>query len=311
MKRSTPQFKYLANSLYRAYAGILFLLVMLLQSCVAEETFMPADNQPEVQTRAPLQVVKPGSLLQQDNGMWKAENCRVPLVGPGRIVNDVFKQVEVISAGAEKLGNLVDLDLTNKYTVPVAIEAKLLYTPIASVKDLHRVYDKGQKVGFVYKDNNDGGASLLNVTLLKGLTLTTYLHGVKQESSISDSGSSILSLDLLALNSNSNIENRVISFMASKPFDEVVLGVTGVDLKLPTNISLAVKYAFVGENPEIRATNEEKFKFFWGSSLPTGSSTNVFDSKKLTDSDTTNYVNLHTSLAYAAVDFNKELQKGT
>ena len=311
MKRYSSRLQYLINNLYKVCAGTSFLWALLFSSCVREEMLEPV-HEPEAPTRATLTVEKPGGLIQQADGTWKAENCRVPLVGSGCIVNDIFKQVDVISGGSEKIGNITDLDLKNHYTVPVAVEAKLLYTPITSVKDLHRVYDKGQKVGFVYKDNNEGGASLLDVKLLKGLTLTTYLKGEKQQSSISDTGSSLLALDLLSLNSNSNIENRVISFDATKPFDEVVLGVTGVDVNALTNISLSVKYAFVGENPEIRATSEPDFKYFWGTSTPTASTNIAFVSgDDLVDDNTENYVSIGTSLGEVTVKFNKEIVSGT
>lgn len=297
--------------MYKVCAGTSFLWALLFSSCVREEMLEPV-HEPEAPTRATLTVEKPGGLIQQADGTWKAENCRVPLVGSGCIVNDIFKQVDVISGGSEKIGNITDLDLKNHYTVPVAVEAKLLYTPITSVKDLHRVYDKGQKVGFVYKDNNEGGASLLDVKLLKGLTLTTYLKGEKQQSSISDTGSSLLALDLLSLNSNSNIENRVISFDATMPFDEVVLGITCVDVTALTNISLSVKYAFVGENPEIRATSEPDFKFFWGTSTPTASTNIAFVSgDDLVDDNIKNYVSIGTSLGEVIVKFNKEIVPGT
>ena len=311
MKRYSSQLQYLINNLYKVCTGTSFLCALLISSCVGEEMLEPVKEQ-QVPERVAMSVSNPGGLIQQADGTWKAEKCRVPLVGSGCIVNDIFKQVDVISGGSEKIGNITDLDLKNHYTVPVAVEAKLLYTPITSVKDLHRVYDKGQKVGFVYKDNNEGGASLLDVKLLKGLTLTTYLKGVKQQSSISDTGSSVLALDLLSLNSNSNIENRVISFDATKPFDEVVLGITGVDVTALKNISLAVKYAFVGENPEIRATSEPDFKYFWGTSTPTASTNIAFVSgDDLVDDNTENYVSIGTSLGEVTVKFNKEIVSGT
>ena len=313
MKRYSSRLQYLINNLYKVCAGTSFLWALLFSSCVREEMLEPV-HEPEAPTRATLTVEKPGGLIQQADGTWKAENCRVPLVGSGCIVNDIFKQVDVISGGSEKIGNITDLDLKNHYTVPVAVEAKLLYTPITSVKDLHRVYDKGQKVGFVYKDNNEGGASLLDVKLLKGLTLTTYLKGVKQESSISDTGSSVLTLDLLSLNSNSNIENRVISFDATKPFDEVVLGVTGVDVNALTNISLSVKYAFVGENPEIRATSEPDFKFFWTGGSPVVGDNNIAGESNITDSDPTNSAPFTSEIgfaSYAIVNLKKEMPVGS
>ena len=119
------------------------------------------------------------------------------------------------------------------------------------------------------------------------MSLTTYLRGQKQESSVQSQGGNTISLDLLALNSNSNIANRVISFEATKPFDEVVLGTQGVKADA-ASISLAVKYAFVGENPEIRATSEAQFANFWMGGSPVVADNNIANASNITDSDITN-----------------------
>lgn len=262
----------LQNACRRWMAGAVLLTAVTFSSCQKDEVIMPMTE--DVPTRtAMMEVTKPGGLIQQSDGTWKTENCRVPLVGPGRIVNDINEQVEVITAGTGTIGNIVDTDLNNHYSAKAVVSAGLVYTPIASVKDLHRVYAAGQKVGFVYKDEAGSGISLLNLDLLQSLSLTTYLRGEKQESSVQSQGGSAIKLDLLALNSGTDVANRVISFEATKPFDEVVLGTQGVKAEAASTISLAVKYAFVGENPEIRATSEAQFADFWTGGTPEVEST--------------------------------------
>lgn len=307
----------LQNACRRWMAGAVLLTAVTFSSCQKDEVIMPMTE--DVPTRtAMMEVTKPGGLIQQSDGTWKTENCRVPLVGPGRIVNDINEQVEVITAGTETIGNIVDTDLNNHYSAKAVVSAGLVYTPIASVKDLHRVYAAGQKVGFVYKDEAGSGISLLNLDLLQSLSLTTYLRGEKQDSSVQSQEGSALSLDLLALNSNSNIANRVISFKTTKPFDEVVLGTQGVKADA-ASISLAVKYAFVGENPEIRATSEAQFTDFWTGGTPEATSKGtgiLHNDHKITDDDLTNYVSSDLLLrgllfgSSVTLDFKREIPAG-
>ena len=59
---------------------------------------------------------------------------------------------------------------------------------------------------------------------------------------------------------------------------------TGVDATVASNIALAVKYAFVGENPEIRATSEAQFNSYWTGGTPVISESNIASADKLIDS---------------------------
>lgn len=131
-----------------------------------------------VQSRAAIEVTVPGGLIQQADGTWMSDNCRVPIVGPGRVINEINSStVNVIGVSNGSLDNIVDTDITNSCNIPAAISAGVAYTPIVAVKDIYHVYAAGQKVGFVYKDTDVGGAKLLDLSLLKGLTLETYLKG--------------------------------------------------------------------------------------------------------------------------------------
>ena len=238
------------------------LATAVLSSCTDNELdYGPSPE--KMQSRAAIEVTIPGGLIQQADGTWKSENCRVPIVGPGRVINEINSStVNVIGVSNGALDNIVDADITNACNIPAAISAGVAYTPIVSVKNLYHVYASGQKVGFVYKDTEAGGAKLLDLSLLKGLTLETYLNGQKQESVYTADETTTLKLDLLLFNVGNSVADRVLSFDASKPFNEVRMSFTGVDATVASNIALAVKYAFVGENPEIRATSEAQFNSY-------------------------------------------------
>lgn len=270
------------------------------------------------QTRSAEEVTTPGGLIQQADGTWLSDDCRVPIVGPGRVVNEIdASTVEVISISNNGLENIVDEDITNECTIPAAISAGLGYTPIVSVKDLYHIYSAGQKVGFVY-DFGAETVKVLSADILNGMTLTTYLKGQKQESVYSGDNSNVLKLDLLSLNSSSTVQDRVLQFETSKPFDEVRLSLTGISATVISSVNIAIKYAFVGENPEIRATKEEAFKEYWGEDGPSINEgtllTNITNAEYLIDADTTNYAPFTSELlatSKATIKLNRTIPIGT
>lgn len=246
--------------------GVLAIFAATLVSCVDEEwdnVLHPSD----IQTRAPQEVTTPGGLEQQADGTWLSKNCRVPIVGPGRIVSEINSStVNVVGVGNGNLSNIVDTDIDNGCAIPAVIKAEI-ECPVVSVKDINHIYAAGQKVGFVYRDTEDGGAKLLSLDLLKSATLTTYLNGKKQESIRAEGENSVVKLDLLTLNSGKKTD-RVIALEVTKPFDEVCMGFSGVSAEAVAKTSLFIKYAFVGENPEIRATSEHDFSYYWTGGNP-------------------------------------------
>ncbi|MDE7436930.1 MAG: hypothetical protein K2M93_00445 [Muribaculaceae bacterium] len=307
----------------RSLGYVSVLSVVALVSCTDTEL---AYNGPEYlyASRALQEVENPGGLIQQTDGTWKSVNCRVPIVGPGRIVNEInTSTVNVIGVGQGSLDNVIDADLTNTCVIPVGISAGVAYTPIISVKDLYHVYAAGQKVGFVYKDTDNGGAQLLSLDLIKGMTLETYLKGKKQQSVYAADETSTLKLDLIAFNTGGSVADRVLSFDAEKPFDEVRMSFTGVSATVASNIALAIKYAFVGENPEIRATSEPQFSYYWTGGSPaiqtklsnTGwTMTSVAGADALVDADTENSAPFTVVLgapSMATVNFNRTIPVGT
>ena len=290
------------------------LAVVLFGSCTDSE-LEHGTSSGQMQSRAAIEIINPGGLIQQADGTWKSDNCRVPIVGPGRIINEINSStVNVIGVGSGALDNIVDADITNACNIPAAISAGVAYTPIVSVKDLYHVYASGQKVGFVYKDTEAGGAKLLDLSLLKGLTLETYLNEKKQESVYTADETTTLKLDLLSLNSGKTVSDRVLSFNATKPFNEVRMSFTGVDATVASNIALAVKYAFVGENPEIRATSEAQFASYWTGGTPAISSSNVSHPGNLIDDNLTNSSTFSVLLgvrSYARINMKRQIPSGT
>ena len=272
-------------------------------------------------TRALQTIDSPGGLVQQADGTWKTQNCRVPLVGPGRIINEINNStVQVGAVGSGAVENITDINISNVCEIPAAVNVNLAYTPLVSVKDMYHIYAAGQKVGFIYKEAGDGGSgSLLTLDLLKGMTLTTYLKGNEQENVYAGNETSGLGLDLISFNTGGKIADREISFDTSKPFDEVRLSITGVNISAATNLSLGIKYAFVGENPEIRATSEPAFSYFWTGGNPgihsgTTNWTNVANSGNIVDSDIENSSPFTSQLGIASmatVDFKKTIPVGT
>lgn len=290
------------------------LAAVILSSCTDNE--LDYGPQPErLNSRAAIEVTVPGGLIQQADGTWKSDNCRVPIVGPGRVINEINSStVNVIGVSNGALDNIVDTDITNACNIPAAISAGVAYTPIVSVKDLYHVYAAGQKVGFVYKDTEAGGAKLLDLSLLKGLTLETYLNGQKQESVYTADETTTLKLDLLSFNVGNSVADRVLSFNASKPFNEVRMSFTGVDATVASNIALAVKYAFVGENPEIRATSEAQFSSYWTGGTPAISKNNVASADNLIDNDLDNsapFTSLVGIRSYARINLKRSISAGT
>lgn len=306
------------------YSGLIGLTAMFAVSVIScTDNELDYGSQPDyLQSRAAIEVTTPGGLIQQADGTWKSVNCRVPIVGPGRVVNEInTSTVNVIGSGQNGLGNIVDTDITNVSTIPAGISAGVGVTPIVSVKDIYHVYSAGQKVGFVYKDTDNGGATLLTLDLLKRLTLETYLNGAKQEAVYAADDKNTLKLDLLSFNTGSKVSDRVLSFDATKPFDEVRMSFTGVDATAVSSIALAIKYAFVGENPEIRATSENIFSSYWTGGTPVinkgtllSPMTNVGSAENLVDSDIDNSATFTSELGMvskATINFKRIIPVGT
>lgn len=223
------------------------LLTVVFYSCRDEDltpsiqSFEQGGTRAEAASTSGLDVVQDATY-----GATYKPNCRVPLVGEGRVINQITKGLIAVGANNENQEFLIDKDLTNGVTVSglAKVDAGI---PIFSVRDVNRVYyngGQGVKVGFVYEPQ--GG--VLDLSVLKSFYVQTLLNGKVQDSSLSESGSGFQLLDLNLLNVAGG--KYEVSFDATKPFDEIRLGYAGVNVDVSVSQSAKFYYAFVGENPE-------------------------------------------------------------
>lgn len=288
------------------------LLSGVFSSCVDDE--FPIAGASTETTRSETKAVNTGGLIQQSDGTWMSQNCRVPIVGSGKVVTSIGGGLITVADGGNKVGNAIDTDLKNYTTTSVKIANADVYYPIISIRDLYHTYSPNQKVGFVFKET---GGSVLNLDVLNGMTIQTLLNGYGQET-VKAKGESeeVLNLDLLSITSNNNIADREISFEATKPFDEVRLYIYGLGITTVSSMTTAIKYAFVGENPKIKATSEESFSSYWtgGSPIINEGLTNVIDAENITNKDSTDSAPFTSELYFrskATVNFNRTIPEGT
>ena len=226
------------------------LLTVVFYSCRDEDLLPSVQSFEQGGTRVNEDENTSGLDVEQNEtyGATYKPNCRVPLVGEGRVINQITKGLIAVGANNENQEFLIDKDLTNGVTVSglAKVDAGI---PIFSVRDINRVYyndneEQGVKVGFVYEPQ--GG--VLDLSVLKSFYVQTLLNGKVQDSSLSESGGGFQLLDLNLLNVAGG--KYEVSFDATKPFDEVRLGYAGVNVDVSVSQSAKFYYAFVGENPE-------------------------------------------------------------
>ena len=286
------------------------LLSGVFSSCVDDE--FPIAGASTETTRSETNAVNTGGLIQQSDGTWMSQNCRVPIVGSGKVVTSIGGGLLDVADGGNKVGNAIDTDLSNYTTTSVKIANADDYYPIISIRDLYHTYSPNQKVGFVFKET---GGSVLNLDVLNGMTIQTLLNGNGQET-VKAKGESegVLNLDLLSITSNNNIADREISFEATKPFDEVRLCMYGVGADVITTMTTAIKYAFVGQNPEIRATSESDFSSYWTGGSPIINDHNVINVENIVDDDLSNSAPFTSAFGVqskATVNFRRSIPVGT
>ncbi|MBM6964593.1 hypothetical protein H6A37_12325 [Phocaeicola plebeius] len=231
-----------------AYVPLLLIALMTVALNACQDDDMLSTLQLESNggtTRA--ETTNTSGLTVQNNstyGYVYAPSCRVPLVGKGRVINSITKSLVGVISSENKLENLVDENLTNTVSFEGVANVNLA-EPLLSVRDVNRVYydEKGIKVGFIYE--NEGG--LLELGVLSGFWVKTYLNGVEQESSkVEKDGGSFNLVNLNLLNVAGGLSE--ISFTTKKPFDEVRIGHASIDVTALGGLKFY--YAFVGENPK-------------------------------------------------------------
>lgn len=167
-----------------------------------------------------------------------------PLVGRNCVINQIDKELVDVIGLESSLGNLVDTNVDNYASLSGLAGVDVAYHQIVSVKDVKYVYEGGQEAGFVIQSASEG-TNLLTVDVLKLFVIETYLNGEKQEGSVYQEGESgLLDLNLITIASNGQTK---VSIRTTKPFDEVRLAVSGVNVEAFK--SLKLYYAYVGENP--------------------------------------------------------------
>lgn len=234
------------------------LLTVVFYSCRDEDLLPSVQSFEQGGTRAEAASTSGLDVVQDATyGATYKPNCRVPLVGEGRVINQITKNlVGVLSNSDNKLEYLVDKNLDNFVSLKGLAEVNA-GLPILSVKDVNRVYydsSNGIKVGFLYKDL--GG--LLSLDVLKGFWVKTYLKGEEQDgSSTSGSGENFQLLNLNLLNVSGGLSE--ISFTTTKPFDEVRIGCASIDVDVLSGLEFY--YAFVGENPKKIAAEKHEYPY--------------------------------------------------
>lgn len=223
------------------------LLTVVFYSCRDEDLLPSVQSVEHNGTRTETASTSGLDVEQNETyGATYKPNRRVPLVGEGRVINQITKNlVGVLSNSDNKLEYLVDKNLDNSVKLTGLAEVTTTL-PILSVKDVNRVYydsSNGIKVGFLYKD--PGG--VLNLDVLQGFWIQTLLNGKEQEmSKTQGSGNSFQLLNLNLLNVSGGLSE--ISFTTKLPFDEVRIGCGSISVDVLSGLEFY--YAFVGDNPE-------------------------------------------------------------
>lgn len=219
----------------------IFLLTFLtfFTGCQDEELDPPLPVDSHFESRA----TNATGLTQNADKTWTA-NQRVPLVGQGRIIDDMSSSLIAALSANGGISNMLDTDLTNFASFGGVALADLLGNQIASVRDINHVYAGGQVAGFVYKISN---TSLLTANVLKGFWLKTFLNGQEQETLGGDTSATTLALNVLSAGNTDGQQAISISTSLTKPFDEIKIGMTGISLSVLNSLNLY--YAFVGDNP--------------------------------------------------------------
>ena len=291
----------------QAYVPLLLIALMTvaLNACQDDDMFSILQLESNgVTTRA--ETTNTSGLTVQNNstyGYVYAPSCRVPLVGKGRVINSITKSLVGVISSKNKLENLVDEDLTNTVSFTGVANVNLA-EPLLSVRDVNRVYydEKGIKVGFIYE--NEGG--LLELGVLSGFWVKTYLNGVEQESSkVEEDGGSFNLVDLNLLNVAGGLSE--ISFTTEKPFDEVRIGHASIDVTALGGLKFY--YAFVGDNKEKIAAACHDYP---DASTYEGSIGGFGNTKNLTDKELDNSESLDPVLHRELwVKFNDFIPKGS
>lgn len=233
----------------------LTLVVFLCFYACQDEEFLPSPDDSTLPNDRATSVVNGSALTQNSSGNWVASR-RVPLVGAGRIVDNISDALISVLGGQNGVGNMIDVDITNSTSFAGVANVQAVANQIASVRDISRTYEGGQTAGFVYKINNTG---LLTLNVLKGFWIQTLLKGVPQETKGGNTSGQTLELNVLSAANNDGKQSLSLSTTLTKPFDEVRIGMNGISADVLQ--ALTLYYAFVGDNPILTATTNNTAYF--------------------------------------------------
>lgn len=222
------------------------------------------------------------------DGTWFAKDKRVPLVGPGRVVDNISGGfVSALETTASGMESVVNTDLTDAFVSNGLAAANVGGNQLLAVKDMYRTYAGGQEVGFVI--GGDGKNTVLSADVLKLLVVSTYMDDQLVETSNASTGGSLVGLDLLSATVNNG--NQVVSIKTTEgtKFNKVLLSTTGVLNADVIAGSMKVFYAFVGTNPEKPLLKSDGASIYDGQS---GWTYDMPNSDELIDEDLTNGSNL-------------------
>ena len=182
-------------------------------------------------------------------------NNRRALVGPACMVNSVFDGVQVLE-GVKDLQNICNEDLDDYATVPSAVTADVVASPIISIKDTHCYYAGNTQAGFTICANSNAGllkldlATFYKIQFYKDGKAVGEMKSVETEKGITGLGLSLLSIP------GSSMVNKTFVATAPGDFDEIKLFYCGVDVNAISSIN--IKYAFVGSAREYTITNNKE-----------------------------------------------------
>lgn len=296
------------------------LLGSMLTSCVDDE--FPSMHGTTPLTRSiGASIGSDDGLVEQNDGYWKATR-RVPLVGSGRIVDNIRSSAGDVFTIPDRSDAVTNLDISDSYTVQSVMGLGVGKSLIMSVRDLNYVYAGGQKAGFVCTALDDG---ILLLNVLKGYYLETYLHGEKtgEYTFNKDGVKSLVDLGLGNITGGNYDDKKTegnptsifcIEGTFDKPFDEIRLCISGVDVELKQK--LQIYYAYVGDNEMIPAISSRTDFFSKGVSVPSGSKwTSWIDNGSrngLIDDDLTNGCGTFlVDAGNVTVDFGREIEAGS
>lgn len=295
------------------------LLGSMLTSCVDDE-FPSMHGTTPLTRNIGASIGSDDGLVEQNDGNWKATH-RIPLVGTGRIVDNIRSSASDVITIPDGSDAVTNLDISDTYTVQSVVGLGAGASLIMSVRDLNYVYAGGQKAGFVCTALDDG---ILSLNVLKGYYLETYLHGKRtgEYTFNNDDVKSLVDLGLGNITGGSYDDQTgespanifCIEGTFDKPFDEIRLGISGVDVDLAGK--LQIYYAYVGDNEMIPAISSRTDFFSEGVSVPSGSKwTSWIDNGSrngLIDDDLTNGCGTFlVDAGNVTVDFGREIEAGS